>query len=116
MEYALANDLEPLQPTKKNYDAATQFLLKILLRDFSPPWATRTFFQALPRNGLLSRCTSLSFLRWDKPTGRKVFGDSVAEARLCITAGLGFEPQGCAASVCLHVHQQGGEPGMHVDC
>ena len=91
-EYAAVNKLRHLEPTKKNVDAAIRFLKKILLRDLSPPWAMYTFRQALPENGVLSRYTRPSFLQWDEATGRKVFGDVVADAFLSMhcTSIAGF--------------------------
>ena len=61
-EYVAANGLEPLKPTKENFDAAIRYLYKCLLRDLRPPWLTHSFPQALPGNGVLSKYTPPSYL------------------------------------------------------
>ena len=113
-EYAAVNKLGHLEPTKENVDAAIRFMLKIVLRDLSPPWAMYIIPQALPENGVLARYTRPSFLQWDKATGRKVFGDAVADAFLCVhcpsIAGYLARP----LYVCTSTSERGGVMCMSV--
>ena len=62
-EYVAANGLEHLEPTKENFDAATRYPYKLLLRDLRPPWLAHTFPQALPGNAVLSKYTRSCFLQ-----------------------------------------------------
>ena len=78
-EYAEANGLGELDATRQNVDAAIRYMHKILLADLRPPWATHTFPQAVPGDGVLSRYIRPSFMQWDSVLGAKLLGTKVWE-------------------------------------
>ena len=78
-EYAEANGLGELDATRQNVDAAIRYMHKILLADLRPPWATHTFPQAVPGDGVLSRYIRPSFMQWDSGLGAKLLGTKVWE-------------------------------------
>ena len=78
-EYAEANNLGELDATRQNIDAAIRYMHKILLADLRPPWATHTFPQAVPGDGVLSRYIRPSFMQWDSGLGAKLLGTKVWE-------------------------------------
>ena len=87
-EYAEANGLGELDATRQNVDAAIRYMHKILLADLRPPWATHTFPQAVPGDGVLSRYIRPSFMQWDSGLGPKLLGTKVWERVLEAAAAV----------------------------
>ena len=46
-------------------------------KDIRPPWLLQDFPQALPRGGVLSKCTRPSFLQWGAKETATLFGEQV---------------------------------------
>ena len=110
-EYATANELDHLDATKENVDAAIRYLHKVLLRDLRPPWLTHTFPQALPGNGVLSKYTRPSYLQWDCEKGSKLFGDAASDLLAVVAEAVNLELRGFLARplyACISTNESGG--------
>ena len=58
-------------------DDAIHFVNRLLLQDLRPPWLQQDFPQALPGDGVLSKCTRPSFLQWNANEAARLFGKEV---------------------------------------
>ena len=69
-EYAAAIGVECVD-TREVFDEAAKAVYAAILRDMSPPWLLRSFPQALPGNGVLSKYTGPCFLTWGVDLARE---------------------------------------------
>ena len=78
-------------------DGAARAVYAAILLDMSPPWLLHSFPQALPGNGVLSKCTRPCFLTWGVDLSRLVLGPQVLSELTRIVASVGLPLSGVVA-------------------